>query len=74
MNDMVDRIADCLVEDHVNLLAEVLSLRARAEADEALLLEALGALNAALSDDQPYITQSEKAVAAICKRLGVTDE
>ena len=65
LKQRIDRLVNTLAETHSAYQAKLL-------ADEALLRQALGALEAAVSDDLPYIKESKDAIAALRKRLGET--
>ena len=62
-SSMIDSIADCLIEDHIDMMRE----RHR---DEALLRQALQALEPFGSDESPEGWNAIGAIAALRERLG----
>ena len=64
-SSMIDSIADCLIEDHIDMMRE----RHR---DEALLRQALEALEPFGSDESPEGWNAIGAIAALRERLGET--
>jgi hypothetical protein len=63
-------LMNCPHSDDAWCLECVKALGEKSERDTALLRQALEALVAAVSDDQPYIVRCNDAITALRERLG----